>query len=137
MGGGISTTHVANAYEEDIYVMVAGDRKYVTLAEFTGSMSVGVEGIMKVSNSQGVKTKYDWEYAMKNGYTAIASGSFLGFNPDTNRPTVYITILSKSGRVICHCYPIQDDFSVIVDKRGYVRETKYGKIWVDKSGNQH
>ena len=136
MGRGLSKTHVANAFYEDIYVRIDGDRRYVTLESFEGKVSGEVKGV-KVTASAGSKTKYDWQFAMKNGYTAIKSRSLLRFNPDTDRKTVYITILSHSGRVICHCYPKEVDFSVIVDKDGYIRETKYGCIWVDINDKRH
>lgn len=126
------TTHIANAFHEDIWVKINGDIKYVTLQSVNLSGSGTVKGVT-VHGSLGVTTQYNWQYAEKNGYTRIAPNTFLGFNPDSDRGTVYITILSNSGRVICHSYPLTEDFSVIVNDKGYVRETEYGHIWVEKS----
>ena len=79
-----------------------------------------------------MKTQYNWEYALKEGYTRIETRSYLGFHPDSNRGKVYVTIISSKGRVICHCFPIDEDYSVIVNSRGYLRESEYGHIWVEK-----
>lgn len=127
-----STTHVANAYTEDIFIKVDGDRQYVTLRDINVEGSGSVKGV-EVSGKVGVKTQYGWEYANKNGYTRIQRNTFLGFNPDSDRNVVYITILTEHGRVVAHCYPLTEDFSVIVNKDGYIRETEYGHIWVEKS----
>jgi len=120
-----STTHVANQYHEDIFIKVDGDRQYVTLR------SVNVSGV-EIEGSVESTTEYGWQYANKNGYTRIAPGDFLGFNPDSSRNVVYITILTQSGRIVCHCYPLTEDFSVIVNKEGYVKETEHGHILVEK-----
>ena len=69
---------------------------------------------------------------MKEGYTRIEKGTYLGFHPDSDRDTVYITIVTTKGRVVCHCFPINEDYSVIVNSNGYIRETKYWYIWVEK-----
>jgi len=126
-----STTHVANQYHEDIFIKVDGDRQYVTLQSINVSASGTMKGVT-IEGSGGSTTKYDWQYANKNGYTRIAPNDFLGFNPDSDRNVVYITILTQSGRVVCHCYPLTEDFSVIVNSGGYLRETKYGALWVEK-----
>ena len=131
-----NTTHVANAFHEDIWVKCDGDRAYVTLRSHNFSVSGEIKGIA-IKGSAGKKTQYSWQFAEKNGYTRIAPNSYLGFNPDSSRSTVYITIVSHSGRVICHCFPLTSDFSVIIDKDGYVRETRYGEIWVDKDRIRH
>ena len=126
-----STTHVANAYHEDIFIKVNGDRQYVTLQSIKVSGSGSVKGVT-VEGSVESTTEYGWQYAHKNGYTRVAPSDFLGFNPDSNRSVVYITILTQSGRIVCHCYPLTEDFSVIVNKEGYVKETEHGHIWVEK-----
>ena len=126
-----STTHVANAYDEDIFIKIDADRQYVTLQSINVSAAGSMKGVT-VEGSVVSTTEYDWQYANKNGYTRIAPKDSLGFNPDSSRNVVYITILTQSGRIVCHCYPLTEDFSVIVNKDGYVKETEHGHIWVEK-----
>jgi hypothetical protein len=126
-----STTHVANQFHEDIFIKVDGDRQYVTLQSINVSAVGNIKGV-EIEGSIESTTEYGWQYANKNGYTRIAPSDFLGFNPDSNRSVVYITILTQSGRIVCHCYPLTEDFSVIVNKEGYVKETEHGHIWVEK-----
>ena len=53
MGNNSTTTHVANAYHEDIWVMLSGDIQYTKLESFEGSGSVSFKGV-EAKTSGGV-----------------------------------------------------------------------------------
>ena len=82
-------------------------------------------------------TEYNWEYAVKNGFTPVASQDVTGFQPKTDTGTVYCTIVTDSGIVVCDSYPKREDYSVIVNAKGYVKETLHGKLWIDTQGKNH
>ena len=129
------TTHVANAYDEDIYAKVnTGNTRM-------DSFEIGVTAEKNVS----LKVNFTREFCDKNGFTCIAPDSYLPFDYDTRDNTVYVTIISKKGRVICSSYEITENRSVIVDKDGYVQRAMYktmwqmgsSKVWTDMNGIEH
>ena len=115
-------THVANAYDKDIWAHVGGDQWYIksTSAKRT------------VGNITPIKL--EWDKVDKIGYTKIAPKSFLPFQQDSD--TVYISIISED-RNICENYHRKMNESVIVDADGYVKATKMGKIWTATGGEVH
>ena len=129
---GRETLHVANGYSEDIYVMIDADRKYVTLRDFGSSTSVfGIVGGTVQAQSQ-----YQWIFADKHGFTRIKRGSHLGFEVMSDGNGVYVTIVSDR-HVICHCFPHDYQYSLIVDEKGYLVEAAYGELWKDDAGNNY
>jgi hypothetical protein len=133
--GQVHTTHVANAYTEDIWVSVRADVSYLVEKETTHKTK-GVKEV-DINTSGGEKTKFDWKFATKNGFTKIPPKGYVGFQPASSTKSVHITILSSSGSIICVAHPKHVDYSVIVTKQGYLVSTQYGKIWVDTSNKNH
>lgn len=128
-----SSTHVANAYSTDILAMVRGD------TEKTEFEKIGVGGAE-------AERKYIYEYCEKNGYTKIGPHSFLRFWPEpaskrlnvfSALATVYVTIVTEAGGVVCKCFPVPENHSVIVDSNGYLQQTQMGTIWTDITGKVH
>ena len=70
------------------------------------------------------------------GFTKIAPRNFLGFHIAGDDGRVYVSIRTKT-KLIADDFPILNDQSVIVDKNGTLKETKYGEIWVDTNGQTH
>jgi hypothetical protein len=118
-------THVANAYDKDIWAHVGGDQWYMKSTSAQGTLG---------NITPGVDIKFEWDKVDKSGYTKIAPKSFLPFQQDSD--TVYISIISEDG-IICENYHRKMNESVIVDADGYVKATKMGTIWTDTGGEVH
>lgn len=128
-----SSTHVANAYNTDVLAMVRGD------TEKTEFEKLGIAGAE-------AERKYIYDYCEKNGYTKIRSKAYLRFwpepaslrlNPASAQGTVYVTIVTAGGDIICKCFPVPENHSVVVDSDGYLQQTKMGTIWTDITGKVH
>ena len=85
-------THVANAYDKDIWAHVGGDQWYMKSASYQDTVG---------NIATGVDIKFEWDKIDKSGYTKIAPKSFLPFQQDSD--TVYISIISEDG-IICENY---------------------------------
>jgi hypothetical protein len=134
--GQVHATHVANAYPEDIWVSVRADVAYAIETDTTLCNEIAAGGV-NIKTSGGRKTKYDWTFAEKYGFTRIGWKGYTDFQPTNGTGSVHITILSSSGRVICVAHPKRSDYSVIVTKDGYLVPAQYGKIWVDTMNVNH
>ena len=108
-------THVANAYDKDIWAHVGGDQWYMKSTSDQGTVG---------NITPGVNIKFEWDKVDKSGYTKIALKSFLPFQQDSD--TVYISIISEDG-IICENYHRKMNESAIVDADGYVKDTKWGQ----------
>ena len=134
---GKQATHIANAYKENIYVKVSTDEEKVKLGSYEGG-KLSIRGIRNVHCSMGKRTPYDHKYAKDKYYLSIGPGSKQKFETDASFfGSVYVTILTSSGIVLCGCVAITPDYSLIVDQNGHIRDTKYGELWVDTSGNKY
>ena len=127
--------NVANASGKDIYVMIDADRPYVTLRDFGSSVSIFGFGA-GYSNMESVEEQRHWAFAEKHGFTKIQKGSYLGFDANTDATIVYVTIVSDR-HVVCHCFPHDYQYGLIVDTTGYLKEAEEGSIWKDRDGKNH
>ena len=136
--GGQTSTHVANAYKEDIWVKVDAERAYITMANVGTSVGLSNEGD-SLNMSIGEKYSLDWYKVKGQGFTRIGPGKFFKFDVEMGpgKNTAYITIFTNSGRVICDGLQQKEDYSVIVSADGYIVDTAYGKLWQDTSGQYH
>jgi hypothetical protein len=82
-------THVANAYDKDIWAHVGDDQWYMKSASYQDTVG---------NITPGVDIKFEWDKVDTSGYTKIAPKSFLPFQQDSD--TVYISIISEDG-IIC------------------------------------
>ena len=137
------TTHVANGYDEEIYVRVNTN----LLKEENHSLLSNQWGLVKTDVWPGIHEIYldkVWECFKEKSGTPIERGKFKAFY--TNAPlseNVFITIASET-RLICLNYEVQVNRSVIVDKDGQIQNVKYEKgitgdsrIWTDEHGVNH
>ena len=137
------TTHVANGYDEEIYVRVNTN----LLKEEYCSLLSNQGGLVKTDVWPGIHEIYldkVWECFKEKSGTPIERGKFKAFY--TNAPlseNVFITIASET-RLICLNYEVQVNRSVIVDKNGQMQNAKYEKgitgdsrIWTDEHGVNH
>jgi hypothetical protein len=85
-------THVANAYDKDIWAHVGDDQWYMKSASYQDTVG---------NITPGVDIKFEWDKVDTSGYTKIAPKSFLPFQQDSD--TVYISIISEDG-IICENY---------------------------------
>lgn len=126
--GGRTSTHVANAYHETVYVKVDTERSYVTSTNF--SVSAEAKG---VSGSVSGRATWDWN-KINVGFTSIPTRTHQRFDVEMGhgKDTAYITVITSSGKLICDALPRREDKSVIVTKKGIVRDAKYGTIWQEE-----
>lgn len=124
-------THVANAYKEDVYAKVRSDTKTKELVEVKTPIDVAGGS---AANRGEMKSK--WEIVDNNGFTKIAPGTSLNFDPVSGFQ-LYVSIMTTGNEEICNCYPVRRGRSVIVNAEGYIKETKEGKIWRDIDGNNY
>ena len=136
--GGRTSTHVANAYHEDVWVKIDAERAYVTMASVGMSMGGSYGGASANVSSQH-SYQLDWHKVGQQGFTRIAPRQALKFEVEMGpgKSTAYVTIFTKSGRVICDGLQREEDKSVIVTSDGYIVDTVYGKLWQDTSGKYH
>ena len=136
--GGNTSTHVSNAYKEDIWVKIDAERAYITMANVGTSVGAQYGG---ASGNMSIEQKYrlDWHKVKSKGFTRIGPRMSLKFEVEMGpgKKTAYITIFTNSGRVICDGLQRKEDYSVIVTADGYIVDTEYGKLWKDTSGRYH
>ena len=115
--GGRTSTHVANAYHEAVFVKVDTERSYVLSTNF--SVSGGAAG-----------ATWDWK-KIDVGFTRVPNGTFQRFDVEfgIGKDTAYITVITASGKLISDALPRRKDKSIIVTEEGYIRDAKYGSIW--------
>lgn len=135
--GGRHTTHVANAYPYDVWVMCDAERAYVTAAGYSLSRQIGFEGA-SLNTSHSANVQLDWHKVQTN-FSCIPTGTYLKFDVDVGggKNVVYISVFAADGRVIANGLQRYSDYSIIITKQGAIRDTKYGTVWIDTSGKSH
>ena len=113
-------TNVANAYGHYIFVKVVGDPIQIT------ELTIPQRGIKATTN-----------YATEQGFTRIAPRSHFKFDAPCQQGTVYVSIFAADGREICRGEKILHNGSLIVDRGGYIKQTKAGAMWTDEDGNEY
>ena len=125
---GNTSTHVANRYHKNIYVRCDAERKYTSMENFTVSTSAGYSGV-SVNVKRDGRVFYNWNKIVA-GFSKIKPGKFLKFDVDCrDSDTVYISIVAEDGELICNSISKQEDYSVLVDQYGNLRDVVYGTIW--------
>ncbi|VDI74873.1 Hypothetical predicted protein [Mytilus galloprovincialis] len=92
---------VAYDYNEDIYVMVQGDRRFTSNLGVQGGIEIMGNGI-----NFGLNKEVIWETAKTIGYTKIKSKCHTPFYPVADSDAVYVTIFCK-GRIENYVVSIQ------------------------------
>ena len=122
--------HVANATDSSIWVKCDSERAYVLSSKFD----------VKVAKGDGVSAecKLDWN-KIRTGFTRIQPGQYLNFDLDEDgKKIVYISIfLESEGKFIADALPRKMDKSIIITRRGEIKNALDGSIWVDETGLNH
>ena len=70
-------------------------------------------------------------------FQKISSGQYVKFKTGLAEH-VYITVQDvDTGQLLVSNFSVDRDHSVIIDRNGQLKNTKYGKIWQDIQGNYH
>lgn len=126
-----NNTHVANATREKIFARVA-ENKPTQVKRFGGGVNLKVGGFG--GGAQG-QTEYFKAELLKDGFVAIGAGDYLAFHTEKHQP--YVSVYKESGNQVCENYRPGKDISIIVTAEETIKQTMYGKIWVDTDGKRH
>lgn len=126
-----STTHLANAYRETIFVKVDSERFHVTKLNSSAQL---VNGKCQVGGSLAMDMV--WNKFIEAGFCKIPPGEFAPFSPIARR--VFVTIWSPSQGYIWNNAEQKEDLSFIVkaaaNGEASVVKAKYGTIWQSSRG---
>jgi hypothetical protein len=77
------------------------------------------------------------DHAKLSGFIRIERNDHMEFRPSAAASFAFMTIVSNTGRVICHGRLINQSISLIVDRKERILEANYDCVWLDKSGQSH
>lgn len=130
MGSGTST-HLANAYHEPVFVRADTERFHVE--HFSANASLGVAG--KFNAGGGMSMDMVWNKFIEVGFAKVLPRDCVGVSPKVpSGDRVYVTVWCPSQGFIWNNQPQQEDRSFIVKPNGGIGKAEYGKIWVDTNG---
>ena len=110
---------VSNGSKLHIWCRVAGDK--VLKVQSEAGDGVGVYGIEFNANSS---FQYKHVAGATRGYSQIQSGNTLKFRLSTSSNSVYMTVISESGRIICKNHEISKSCNYIINRRGGLLDAK-------------
>ena len=131
------STHVANAYNQPIYVMADAERRRLTQVSASINQSVGVDGMASFSQEASMEKAYDINI-IQAGFSKILPGKFLRFDVDcTKTETVYVSVFymdMANGKPnwIVNGLAREEDVSVIITNEGQLVDSVHGNIWQQK-----
>lgn len=134
--GARCSTQIANAYKENVWIKIDGDKSSVCpWKPFCGDFSK----IQRQTSTGSLEWKeLDW-HKIEMEFQLLRPGGCLRVDvPVThNKPTVYITIVTASGKVLIDSLPKIDDICLIITARGQITNSGHGKVWIDVTGQRH
>ena len=82
----------------------------------------------------GIESETTFEYDILHaGFVRIAPGDYLAFKTAGEDGKVYVSVKYES-ELVADNFQMDNNYSIIVKKGGYLRKTKMGEIWVDQQG---
>jgi hypothetical protein len=130
--GNIIKVNVANGSTHNIQCRVAGDKALVVQGATGGSVDVHGVGVNthKAEQVQHVA-------GATPGYSQIQIGNTSEFELSISSNSVYMTILSETGRTIYKNHEIGRSRNYIINRHDALLNAKKNQKWIDTNGRNH